>query len=93
MTLIREAGELVAVVGRTRAYLLRHVEHLPEADQLRRRALAKCLFALAIATGRRPGPYRELEAQAFACHFWSAAAGYTQMLWMGLKMKAAYLPG
>ena len=36
MTLIREAGELVAVVGRTRAYLLPHVEHLPEPDQLRR---------------------------------------------------------
>lgn len=66
MTLIRESGELVAVVGRTRAYLLPHVEHLPDADQLRRRALAKCLYALAIATGRRPGLYRELEAQAFA---------------------------
>jgi hypothetical protein len=38
MTLIRESGELVAVVGRTRAYLLPHVEHLPDADQLRRRA-------------------------------------------------------
>ena len=62
MTLIRESGELVAVVGRTRAYLLPHVEHLPDADQLRRRALAKCLYALAIATRRRPGPYRELEA-------------------------------
>ena len=64
MTLIREAGELVAVVGCTRAYLLPHVEHLPEPDQLRRRALAKCLYALAIATGRRPGLYRDLEAQA-----------------------------
>jgi hypothetical protein len=54
MTLIRERGELVAVVGRTRAYLLPHVEGRPEAAELRRRALAKCLYALAIATGRRP---------------------------------------
>ena len=73
MTLIRESGELVAVVGRARLPAA-HVEHLPDADQLRRRALAKCLYALTIATGRRPGLYRELEAQAFACDFWSAAA-------------------
>jgi hypothetical protein len=58
MTLIREGGELVAVVGRTRAYLLPHVEGLPETDELRRRTLAKCLYALAIAAGRAPGLYR-----------------------------------
>lgn len=67
MTLIRERGELVAVVGRTRAYLLPHVESLPETDELRRRTLAKCLYALAIAAGRGPGLYRDLEAETFAC--------------------------
>jgi hypothetical protein len=65
--LIHKRGELAAVVGHTRASLLPHVERRPEANERRRRVLAKCLYALAIAAGRRPGVYRELEAEAFAC--------------------------
>ena len=51
MPLIREAGELVAVVGRTRAYVLPHIARLPAEDGRRLRALAKCLYALGIASG------------------------------------------
>ena len=72
MTLIREGDELVAVVGRTRAYVLPHIAKLPPEDGHRLRALAKCLYALGIATGRRPGPYRERDAAAFACRFRAA---------------------
>jgi hypothetical protein len=50
-----------------------HVDGRPETDELRQRTLAKCLYALAIAAGRRAGVYRELEAEALACRMWAWA--------------------
>ena len=65
-TLIRFDGDLVASVGHTRAYLMPHIEALPDGDPLLRFVVVMCSYALEVAQGRLPGPYSDERAAFFA---------------------------
>ena len=65
-SLVFHRGELAAVVSADVAHLADEVLGLPETDPVRRLVAAKCVYAMEVLRGERPGPYRDAEATRFA---------------------------
>ena len=64
--LILQHGRPAAVVGAQRIYLAPHIAGLPLAHPVRRHVVAKAVYALDVAEGSRPGPYRDDAADRWA---------------------------
>ena len=64
--LILQNGRPAAVVGAQRIFLAPHIAALPLAHPVRRHVVAKAVYALDVAKGSRPGPYRDDAADRWA---------------------------
>lgn len=64
--LILQNERPAAVVGAQRIFLAPHIAALPLAHPVRRHVVAKAVYALDVAEGLRPGPYRDDAADRWA---------------------------
>lgn len=68
-TLVWHRGRGVAIVTATQAWIIPSIDRRPPGDPVRKLIAAKCVEAMEILSGERPGPYndREATARALAC--------------------------
>lgn len=65
-TLVWHRGRGVAIVTATQAWIIPSIDRRPAGDPVRKLIAAKCIEAMEILSGDRPGPYDDHAATARA---------------------------